>query len=277
MGRRPLGIRLALQVLLAGDHTEPVRVVQMASQPLHNPAPRMETLFLCRDDKTLAVFSPLLQSTGTGTQVCSDPDLAVEMLARWRFDAVILDCDEVPKGLDVLRSLRAAPSNRSTVAFALVDHTPVGFAFRMGATFVLNKPVAKDRARCALQAAFSLMLLRKRRYHRRPISVPATFVRASGGELKVQTVNISEGGACISGTILPAPGEEGTVLFELPGRSTSIVAASEIVWSKEGRAGLCFDSVLNGGLNTLREWINESFQEESAPAPMKQFARVHLA
>lgn len=248
----------------------------MASQPLSKPAAHMETLFLCRDEKTLAAFSPLLHSAGTATQVCSDPELAVEMLARWKFDAVIVDCDEVPKGLDVLRVLRTAPSNKNTVAFALVNDTPVGVAFRMGATFVLNKPVAKDRARCALQAAFSLMLLGRRRYHRRPISVPAAFVHSSGAELKVQTVNISEGGACFSAKDMPEPGDEGTFIFELPGSGAPIIAAVEVVWSKAGRAGLCFRRVLNGGLHALRGFIDESFQEELARTPMKQFARSTL-
>jgi len=244
----------------------------MATQSIFHPPARMETLFFCRDEKALAAFTPVLDSTGTATQVCSDPDLAVEMLARWKFDAVIVDCDDMPKGLHLLQSLRAAPSNRSTVAFALVNHTPVGSAFRMGATFVLNKPVAKERARCALQTAFSLMLLGRRRYHRRPVNVPATFVSASGTELRVQTVNISEGGACISAKTLPAPSQEGTFVFELPGHPAAIVAAVETVWSQGGRAGLSFSHILNGGLHTLRRWVYESFREELARTPLRQFA-----
>jgi len=244
----------------------------MSSQPFHSPGPKMETLLLCRDNKTVATLFPLIQGTGAGAQVCSDADLAVEMLARWRFDAVIVDCDEVPNGLDVLRSVRAAPSNRNAVAFALVNNTSVGTAFRLGATLVLSKPIARDEARSALQAAFSLMLLGRRRYHRRPIEVPAMFTRTLGQELRVHTVNISEGGACISAALVPNVEDRGSFVFELPGRPTPIVATAEVMWSRAGRAGLRFEHVLNGGLHSLQEWISESFKQELPHRRISEFA-----
>lgn len=239
----------------------------MASQPLYDPAPRMETLFLCRDEKTIAAFSPLLQSTGTATQVCSDPDLAVEMLAHWKFDAVIIDCDGIPKGLDVLRALRAAPSNRTAVAFALVNTTTVGTAFQMGASVVLNKPIARDRARSAVHAAFGLMLLGRRRYYRRPIVLPATFRHPSGQAFQAWTVNLSEGGAALRSATLPEAGEHGTLVFQLPEMWGRIEAGVEVVWSQGGQCGVRFVHIQNGGLNSLRDWISASFEQELRRTP----------
>ncbi len=239
----------------------------MASQPFHRPVPHMETLFLCRDDRTLAAFSPLLQGAGTETQVCSDSDLAVEMLAHWKFDAVIIDCDGVPKGLDVLRALRAAPSNRTAVAFALVNTTTVGTAFRMGASFVLNKPIIRERARSALQAAYGLMLIGRRRYYRRPIVLPATFRAAHGREFQTWTLNLSEGGAGLQSSSVPAVGEQGTLIFQLPEMLGRIEAGVEVMWSQSGRCGVRFVHIANRALNSLRDWISQSFEQELRQTP----------
>jgi CheY-like chemotaxis protein len=235
----------------------------MIPQAATNTGARMETLFLCGDERTVAAFSPLLQSAGTEMHVCSDPDLAVEMLAHWRFDAVIIDCDGVSKGLDVLRVLREAPSNRTAVAFALVATTTATTAFQMGASFVLNKPIVRDRARSALRAAYGLMLLGRRRYYRRPIVLPATFRHSNGQESQLSTINVSEGGAGLQSASLLAVGERGRFAFELPDMRGPIEAEVEVVWSQEGRCGVRFVHIANSTLHSLRNWIRESFEQES--------------
>jgi len=222
----------------------------------------MDALVLCRDRKTVEMLSPLLESTGSRTEVCGSADLAVEMLARWKFDAMFVDCDEIPEGADVLRALRAAPSSRSAVAFAIVDRAAARTAFQLGATFVLEKPVDSQRTRSALRAAYGLMLLARRRYYRRPISMSATLVRGSGERLLVRTVNLSEGGAGLQIGMPLEVAEGGELLFTLPGCGVEIAARSEVVWCADGRAGLRFLDLGRNGADQLREWIKESFEQE---------------
>lgn len=224
------------------------------------PTANVETLLLCRDPQALNVLHPLLQSAGTDTQLCSIPDLAVEMLARWRFDAVVVDCDGIEGANDVLRSLRAAPSNRTAIAFALVTgNTTIREAFEMGATFVLDKPLSKERARASLQAAYGLMLYNRRRYHRHPVLLPAVFVPAGGTETEVTILNISEGGAGVDGAWRLQPGQEGRLLFELPGQERGMVAPAQVVWANKGRAGLQFRKLCGATAWQLHRWLAEKF------------------
>ena len=231
---------------------------------------RMDTLVLCRDEKVLQTIWPVVASTATA-QLCKEPRLAIEILARWKFDAVVLDCDTGPQAMDVMRFLRLSPSNRKTVAIALVDGIPTSTAFAAGATFVLNKPVTRERARSVLCAAQGLMILGRRRSYRRPIVTPLTFVNSSRQALYLSTVNVSEGGMMVKGPRVPSQGDSGTVSLTLPEIDTPIVASVETVWSRPNHAGLRFTTIVNGGAATLRDWIRKSFEQElAATKPARQ-------
>lgn len=234
---------------------------------------RMSTLILSRDQEAIRSIHPVLVSTGSAAQLCTDPELAREMLARWRFDAVVVDCDAIPQAMDVLRFLRRSPSNRTAVAFALVDGTPASIAFAAGASFVMNKPVTREQVRSILRAARGVMILGCRRYYRRPLVTAVTFVTPSRQALQLWTANISEGGLKVKGPRVPSEGERGTVTLKLPEMETSIIAGVQVVWSHSHsqEAGLRFTNIVDGGGAILRDWISKSFEQElAAMKPVSQ-------
>src|ERR1700683_1899138 len=95
----------------------------------------LESLLLSRDSEVLRVIRPTLEKLSIDVEVCQEAKKAAEILISEKFDAVIVDCDDLPGGVEVLEGLRATPSNKNSVTFALVNgkKTPTQAAFGMGA------------------------------------------------------------------------------------------------------------------------------------------------
>ena len=125
----------------------------------------------------------------------SCPSRSKSILRTEKFDAVIVDCDDLAGGLRVLEGLRKGPSNRNSVTFAILNGTTTTKqAFQMGVNFVLQKPIsALSAARC-FSAALNFMIREKRRYLRHPVEIAVTLESDEGQKLKATITNISEGG-----------------------------------------------------------------------------------
>src|SRR5512140_1571433 len=100
----------------------------------------LDALLLCRDPGLLLVMRRGLEELGIRPEVCSTAPAASQILAHRKFEAIIVDCDGVEGGREVLRSLRTVPSNKNSIVFAVVHKvTSLRDAFEMGANFVLDK------------------------------------------------------------------------------------------------------------------------------------------
>jgi len=99
---------------------------------------QLESLLVCRDAEVVRVLRPTLEKLCIGVEVSAAAKSGSEVLSSAKFDAVIVDCDDLQGGIDVLRRLRQTPSNKTTVSFAILNgKTTTHQAFEMGANFVL--------------------------------------------------------------------------------------------------------------------------------------------
>jgi DNA-binding response OmpR family regulator len=96
----------------------------------------------------LRVIRPTLEKLSIEVEVCQEAKKATEILISEKFDAVIVDCDDLQGGLEVLQGLRATPSNKNSVTFALLNgkKTTTQEAFGMGVNFRSAK--AHQHAEC---------------------------------------------------------------------------------------------------------------------------------
>ena len=91
----------------------------------------LESLLVSRDAALLGVLCPTLKKIAVNIQVCGEIKLASDLLAKSKFDAVILDCDDLAGGVDLLKSLRKTQSNARSVSFAVLNgKTSVQEAFQ---------------------------------------------------------------------------------------------------------------------------------------------------
>ena len=158
----------------------------------------LESLLLSRDAEVVRVLQPALEKLFIEVEVCRGVNSGHEILRTEKFDAIIVDCDDLDGGVRVLEGLRKAPSNKNSVTFAILNGiTTTQQAFRMGANFVLQKPISTLNATRCFSAALNFMIREQRRYFRHPVEILATLEFGEGQKLKATITNISEGGMAI--------------------------------------------------------------------------------
>jgi CheY-like chemotaxis protein len=222
----------------------------------------LESLLLCRDAEVVRVLCPTLDKLSIEVEVSPAARSGAELLSSTKFDAVIIDCDDLQGGSDVLRSLRRSPGNKTAVSFAILNgKTTTQQAFEMGANFVIQKPVTTAGTLRCFNTAMSFMVREKRRYFRCPVEMPVKLVFSTSEELKAIATNLSEGGMAIhfEGT-LPKKSIS-KVQFSLPRTNVALEPKGEIAWTnKLGRAGIKFMDLPEGSRTQLEKWIMKSLE-----------------
>ena len=224
----------------------------------------LESLLLSQDSELVRVIRPTLEKLSIDVEVCHDLRAGSEILISDKFDAVIVDCDDLSGGLAVLQGLRNTPSNKNSVAFAILNgkRTTTQEAFGMGANFVLQKPISSLNASRCFHAALNFMLKERRRYFRQPVTMDVKVV-LEGKTLAATSTNISEGGiALLLREALPKGGTP-TLKFSLPESSIQIEVEAEVAWANfKGLAGLRFHTMPKTAQAQLEEWLDARMEAE---------------
>src|SRR5436305_13917925 len=107
----------------------------------------LQALLLSNDPEVHRTVRRVLDAANIDLDLSNNADQAHHILLRRKYDALLVDCDDMPHGPLVLRELRLGKSNKSCIAFAVVNgKTNIQQAFEMGANFVLDKPISLERA-----------------------------------------------------------------------------------------------------------------------------------
>jgi CheY-like chemotaxis protein len=165
----------------------------------------------------------------------------------------------MPHGPLVLRELRLGKSNKSCIAFAVVNgKTNIQQAFEMGANFVLDKPISLERATRSVRAAQGLIMRERRRYHRHLVKATGAILVDQGAELPVNITNISHGGISIECSRRLDEGGAARMKLQLPGTKRLLDIKGEIAWSTpEGRAGIRFQVLSAEAKKELDIWLEK--------------------
>jgi DNA-binding response OmpR family regulator len=224
----------------------------------------LESLLLSRDAEVFRVLRPMLEKLSIEVEICQEAKKASEILISDKFDAVIVDCDDLPGGVEVLEGLRATPSNQNSVTFAIVNgkKTTTQQAFGMGVNFVLHKPLTALNANRCFNAALNFMLRERRRYFRQVAKMPVK-IRLGERELQATSTNISEGGiALLVHQALPKNAMP-RLQFTLPASRLSMDVETEIAWADlKGGVGLRFLNLPASSEELLEKWLNDQLEQE---------------
>jgi CheY-like chemotaxis protein len=216
----------------------------------------LESLLLSRDDEVICLLQAALEKLSIEVEVCCGVNSGEEILRTEKFDAVIVDCDDLAGGLRVLEGLRKAPSNRNSVTFAILNGTTTTQqAFQMGVNFVLQKPLSVLNATRCFSAALNFMVREQRRYFRHPVEIAVTLESDEGQKLKATITNISEGGMAIffRGKF---PSGRVSANFTLAGGGNPLEPKVQVAWMDDsGRAGLRFFELTKELREQLDQWL----------------------
>lgn len=229
----------------------------------------LKSLVLCSDEKIVRVLRRVLGDLEIVVELCSDADAALRRLTRQRFEAIIVDIVD-DGATELLRSARSAPCNKQAVAVAIVEPV-VGLkaVFDIGAHFVLYKPVSIERAKSSFRAARALMKSERRRNARVAVQIPVVLRSpGAGGNMKVTTVDLSEGGMAVNVTNQRRPSGQWQIAFTLPGTASELELPAEFAWEGTSKqAGLRFLQVSPEATMQLREWLKRNSADAEQDDP----------
>jgi DNA-binding response OmpR family regulator len=224
----------------------------------------LESLLLSQDAEVVGVLRPTLEKLSIEVEICQEAEKASEILISEKFDAVIVDCDDLNGGREVLECLRATPSNKNSVAFAVLNgkKTTTQEAFGMGVNFVLQKPISPLNASRCFHAALSSMERERRRYFRQPVKMQVRVV-LDDKEIKATSTNISEGGmALVLHQALPKIATP-RLQFTLPETNVALDVETVVAWADiKGHVGLRFLNVPQSSQELLDKWLNEQIEKQ---------------
>jgi len=236
----------------------------------------LQSLLLSRDPNTIRILRQTLEKLSIDMEVCRGARSGNEILISEKFDAVIIDCDDLQGGLEVLHNMRKTPSNRNSTAFAILNGTSTHRAFELGASFVLQKPLSPLNASRCFSAGLGLMEREKRRYFRHPLETGVTLFFGQNEKLDTTTTNLSEGGMALHFRgRFPRSGLS-RIAFTLPESDKAMECKAEVAWVDDaGQAGIRFLETSRKFKRVLEDWLDkqivlaEAASEKSQPQPSR--------
>jgi DNA-binding response OmpR family regulator len=224
----------------------------------------LESLLLSADPEVERVLRPTLEKLAIDVEICRNARHGSEMLLSEKFDAVIVDCDDMKGGMEILQGLRNTPSNRNSITFAILsgNQTTTQEVFGMGVNFVLQKPLSGLNASRCFNAALNYMLRERRRYFRQPVKTQV-HILVGDQRLRATSSNLSEGGMAVMLREAMPKGTTPRIKFTLPGIKSAFEMEAEVAWSDlKGSAGFRFKNVPASSQAILEQWLNEQMAKE---------------
>ncbi len=228
-------------------------------------------LLICNDSAAIQQVAEGTQQFAIATEICNEVSMALGLLNRQKFEAVIVDVGLGQAG-EILEQVRLSPSNRTAVTFAITDSQQPA-SLEIQPNFLMEKPLSASSVGRTLKAAFGLIVRERRRSFRCPVMIPAV-IRTNGKETNCHLVNISEGGMAIAESPALKPGGQVRVLFTLPGQRDLFAVKSEVCWYDEkGRVGLRSLLISSQQRSVLQEWLTAKLEENLPESVALQFRK----
>lgn len=229
----------------------------------------LKSLLLCSDEKIVRVLRRVLGDLEIDVELCPNSETALRKLTRQRFEAIVADLSD-DGATEVLKSARNAPCNKQAVAVAIVEPI-VGLkaVFEIGAHFVLYKPVSIERAKSSFRAARALMKSERRRNARVSVQIPVVMRSPeAGANMKVNSVDLSEGGMAIALPGRRRPTGRWQLAFTLPGTPKELEISAEFAWEgSRSQGGLRFMQTSADAAFSLREWLKQNSPDAEQDDP----------
>ena len=222
----------------------------------------LESLVVSRDPQVLGILQQAMEKFAIKVEICEGASSGAEILASEKFDAVVVDCDDLQGGLDMLDGMRKGQTNKTTIKFAILNGvTTTQKAFELGANFVMQKPISMLNSMRCFTASLNLIERERRRYFRFPLEIPVLLIFGENQELKVITSNLSEGGMAITFRgKLPQSGLS-RIVFSLPGNESITECTATVAWTDgSGRAGVRFREMAAAPRQKLESWLEEQMK-----------------
>jgi CheY-like chemotaxis protein len=233
--------------------------VQKKGEALLANALAIRALVVSNDRETIGALSQAMGQSAIHVEVSDSVDSAIRELCHNKYEAIVVDFQNQQESLALVRKQRTTTSNRSAVVWGIVNSDRESSeAFRAGANFVVVRPLSQSTLGRTLKVSYPLMVREKRRYHRTSMEVQVFVTSPSHPEFIANSINISEGGMALDGSVPVQVGERLTLRFKIPGTDDAIKLTAEVCWyDHEGRVGFQFLTLSEQVKEQIQLWIAE--------------------
>lgn len=224
-----------------------------------NNAAEIHALVVTPDAALASRFTEVARELGILTTISDHEEVIPAELGHEKFEALMVDFDEVREAGPTMAALRANQSNQNAVIFVVASgHSEKQLAFEHGANFVLGRPLDSKELRRTLYAAYEAMTQERRRYFRCATELPVFLTRADGSDLVARTGNVSANGMSIRSSVTFKLGERVGITVDLQNGGPHVLARGVVVWDdKHGKSGVSFHCVRPELQGILDSWLDE--------------------
>lgn len=230
---------------------------------------RMRGLIACRRAEVIAIFSTLLREIWIEPEKCDSVAQALHLLSGNRFEALVLDFDDLAGCAEISRSVRKLRPNQDICILAIASNDQnKETALAAGSTFVIDQNLDQRLIRDALRNVRNRMLRSLEAHFRLKIDLPVSIVRASGTILECATINLSQNGMAVSTPVRLESGEKLRLMFILPPGDDITNAEGTVIWEDgNGNAGIQFACANPSAMAKYHGWLHCHLHLAAGTAP----------
>jgi AmiR/NasT family two-component response regulator len=221
----------------------------------------LKALIVSPDAKTAGVFVDAFRDLKVIAQGCADQGSASWHFAQAKFEAVVLDLDNILERVPFVQNLRLGRTNRNAVVIAVATNDSARKrALEHGASFTVGRPLVADQLLTVLKAAYGFMLQDRRRYFRLATELAVSIRTSAGAEFQCKTINISSEGMALRTPRSMQEGDVVGVVFAISNPGPLIIAEGTVIWDdKHGKAGLHLRFASSKDKDRISEWLDGEF------------------
>lgn len=223
---------------------------------------RMRALVVCRSPEVTAIFSELFREICIQVEKCSSASQALSLLSSQKFEALVLDFDDVANSCtEIASSVREIRPNQAITVFAIASEEDQREAAKaVGSSYVIEQPLEPEQIRNLLRTAYGRMLRSSQAYFRFNIELPVSVARPGAAVLQCTTINLSQNGMAINTPQPLQPGEQLHLVFALPNSDLVMTAEGTVIWDDgHGKAGIRFEGSTASVRARYFEWLHDHF------------------
>ena len=222
-------------------------------------------LLVVQDTDAVDTLTSLLRSEGVDVACVPDAAKSLTGLPEHAPDLVFADFSS-PECLSLLENLRPAAGATSLLSVLLLnDESERAAALRLGAHFIIYKPVSSSQLRSVLLATKSLQSRERRRTTRVPIHLPVSL--GWSGEDNIEGILLDVSGTGMD-VLISRPVSNFTELkfrFDLPLRTVPVAGSGVVAWTRStGETGVRFENLSEDAHRSLVAWLDSAPQDSPA-------------
>lgn len=223
----------------------------------------IRVLLVSHDIQVIDTLCHFMEKMALHVEVCSDIGSAAGRLCHAKYEALVVDFKNPTEALELIKKPHQMTSHKGTVVIAILnDGSEMPSAFRGGASFALVKPLIPAMLNRTLRASYPIMVRERRRSYRCPLQIAITVSSSSRPDFVATSVNISEGGMALAGSVPLQVGERVNLRLALPDTEDIARISCEVCWSDDtGRVGLEFVQVSATIVERLQSWLSSRLDE----------------